>query len=240
MASRSAVHGSSRATTSGWCVPTIVSRWSREIRARNVTSARVAASARWRSSRTSTTGCRSPSRPSRPRIALEGPRLAPFGTRSGRPRRSGRRAPSRRGPRSGRSRTTSDVAGPSRSAQHVVGQVEEGRADGPDDRPVRLVRVGGPGRRAQDGHRVAQRLDPDDRLVEEAGDADARPCPRGGASASGRARRHRGSAASWANAASRPTKRALVYVTGMRHSRARAEHPTHPPSPAATGHGRVG
>ena len=74
--------------------PMIASRCSRAIRARNVISARVAASARCRSSMTSTTGCCSPIRPSSPRIALEGPCLATF--RGGRPAAVDRDADRRR------------------------------------------------------------------------------------------------------------------------------------------------
>ena len=57
--------------------------------------------------------------------------------------------------------------------QRVVGQRDESRADGSDDRTVWLVRVGGPGRRPQDGHRLPESLDPGDRLVEEPADTDA-------------------------------------------------------------------
>ena len=79
---------------------------------------------------------------------------------------------SRRGARSGNSRTTSDVAGPSRSARIASGSAAEGRTDGPHDRAVGLVDAGGPGRSPEDGHRLAQGADPGDRLVEQAGDPD--------------------------------------------------------------------
>ncbi len=159
-----------RPCRAGAC-PTMARRWSREIRARNVTKARVAASARWRSSRTSTTGRRSPSRPSRPRMPFERPRLASF---------RGRAAAAPRGPpgdvedRREVGQQPDDL-GCGRSEQ--VGEVVErqgaqGRTDGPHDRSVGFVRAGGPGRRAQDGHRLAERMHPDDGLVDETGHAD--------------------------------------------------------------------
>ena len=132
IASRSADHGSYRATTSDCAVPTMTRRWSRATRARNVTTARVAASARCRSSTTKTTGWRSPSRPSRPRM--------PSSVRAW--RRSGAVVPrppveapiaSRRGARSGNRRTTSEVAGPSRSARIPSGSA---RSVGPMARTI--------------------------------------------------------------------------------------------------------
>jgi hypothetical protein len=50
----------------------------------------------------------------------------------------------------------------------------ERRADGTHEGAVRLVRVGRPGGRAQDRHRLAESLQPRDRLIEEARDSDAR------------------------------------------------------------------
>jgi hypothetical protein len=50
----------------------------------------------------------------------------------------------------------------------------ERRTDGADDRPVRLIRPGGPGGGAQNGHRLAHRAHPLDRLVKEAAGPDAR------------------------------------------------------------------
>ena len=104
---------------------------------------------------------------------FERPRLAPLG--SGLAALVDRHA-QRGQPRSELGQEPDDLGRrrPEEVGQPVVGQVEDRRPDGADDRSVRLVRVGGPGRRAEHGHRVAQRLDPDDRLVEEAGDADAR------------------------------------------------------------------
>ena len=55
--------------------------------------------------------------------------------------------------------------------QVIDGQGAQGRPDGPHDRSVRFVRPGGPGRRAQDGHRLAERAHPGDGLVDEPGHA---------------------------------------------------------------------
>ena len=205
---RSAVHGSSRPTTSGWCVPMIASRCSRAIRARNVISARVAASARCRSSMTSTTGCCSPSRPSSPRT----PSRVRAWRRSGAvgpPPSTGTPIAARRGARSGSSRMTSDVAGPRRPARVSAGM---SRRAGP------MARTMGPyGSSALDGQAVARRTVIGSRSARIRSIASSRkrvtptpavppssivrvtPCA---ASSSRRARR--------ANASSRPTKRALV------------------------------
>ena len=147
------------------------SRCARAIRDRNVTRARVAASARCRSSSTSTTGCSSPSLPSSPRM--------PSRVRAW--RRSGAVVPPlsvdapgldqwQRGRAGGGRRRRSPGRG-GRRAPRLTG-VAQRRADGSHDRPIRLVSVGWPGGRTQDGHRFAKTADPDDRLVEEAGDPD--------------------------------------------------------------------
>ncbi len=83
-AARSRAHGSSRRTTSPWYVATMASRWERAIRARNVTSVRVAASARWRSSMTSSTGCSLAEAAHDAEDAFEEPRLTPLGHRPAR------------------------------------------------------------------------------------------------------------------------------------------------------------
>ena len=148
IAPMSDVHGSSRPTTSGWWVPMIARRCSREIRARNVISARVAESAWCRSSMTRTTGCCSPSRPSRPRI----PSSVRAWRRSGAvgpPPATGAPTSTSRGSRSGSSRMTSDVAGPSRPARTSAGR---SRRAGP------IARTMGPyGSSALAGQAVARR-----------------------------------------------------------------------------------
>ncbi len=64
MTARFSRSGCSRVSRSGWNVSTSAIRSSRAIRARNVANARVAASATWRSSSTSTTGRSAERRPS--------------------------------------------------------------------------------------------------------------------------------------------------------------------------------
>ena len=79
IAARSLAHGSSRGTTSGWSEHDEREPLVRgAIRARNVTSARVAASARWRSSRTRRTGLPLAEPAEHAEHALERARLAPL------------------------------------------------------------------------------------------------------------------------------------------------------------------
>ena len=116
-----------------------------------------------------TTGRRSPSRPSSPRI--------PSSVRAW--RRSGAVAAAPRRPavveaaaRSGRSRMTSGAAGPSSSASSSSAALAgPGRAPGRSGRTAR--RRGRPGAAAQDRHRLAERAHARDDLVEETGDPDA-------------------------------------------------------------------
>ena len=214
MASRSAIHGSSRATASSWCDPTMARRWSREIRARNVTSARVAASARWRSSSASTTGRRSPSRPSRPRM--------PSSVRAW--RRSGRRPAAAPGRRPGDVEDRREVGqepddlGRGRSEQ--VGQLVERQAPAGSARwPGRSVRTA---RRRRAGQAVARRtvIGSPSACIRAMASSMKRvtPTPAVPSSRIVRARPPAASsspAARRANASSRPTKRALEWLAGM-------------------------
>ena len=213
IAARSASHGSSRPTTSGWNVPTIASRWSREIRARNVTSARVAASARWRSSMTSRTGLCSPRRPSTPRmlssvracrrsgaVTLRSPVQAPLG--------------SSRSPRSGRRRTTSEAPEPSRSARTSSGNA---RSAGPMARTIAPYGSSTPPIQAVARRTVIGWVRARIRTVASSRNR-VTPTPdvpvtiivrdRPPAASSRRAARR-------SNASSRPTNRSLVYWAGM-------------------------
>ena len=107
-----------------------------------------------------------------PEDALERPRLSPFWC----PRPLGQaRSPGRIEP--GRdAREDAREVGRGRAedrVQLVVGQGLEGRPDRPDHGAVRLVGAGWHRPAAQDAHRLRERADPPDRLIEEAADPDA-------------------------------------------------------------------
>ena len=99
--------------------------------------------------------------------------------------------------------------------QLVVVERGEGRTERADERAVRRVRPGR-GAAAQDRHR-ARRARPTrrDRLVEEAGRRRSRPCRSRSMRPARPAAASSSTAASRANASSRPTNRALVYLAGM-------------------------
>ena len=59
-----------------------------------------------------------------------------------------------------------------RVAQFVRRELVKGRTDGSDEWAVRLIDAAGPGARSQDDHRLCQGAYPDDRLIQEPGDAD--------------------------------------------------------------------
>ena len=149
-------------------------RWRAATRATKVTSSRVAASARWRSSRTRTTGRRSPSGPRMPSTPSMIRRLR----RSGSPgvaRHDGSPARSKAGGerRGGAGRGRRPPARGPGAARRAAARRASGRGRGRSARTVRPCPAG-VAAAAEHGHRLVERPDPADRLVEEPGDADAR------------------------------------------------------------------
>ncbi len=237
IAARSAVHGSSRATTSDWCVPTIARRCSAgdpgqerdqgagggvgEVEVLDDEHDRLPLAEPAEQRR----GC---PRASAPGVA---------------PGRSFRRCPARsprassRGPRSGSRRTTSEVAGPSTPASHrPAGRARSGRSPG---RSGRTARRRGPATRRPAG-RSAARAGPRSGRSPRRGSGSRRPRPsrRAGPCASGHGPRRRARRQGCAKASSRPTNRALVYVAGMTAfygpASARLDRHDRRPAPAAS------
>ena len=212
MTDRSVHHGWSRVTSSGRCVMTRARRWFRAIRARNVARARVAASARWRSSRMSSTGRSSPSRPRIPRI--------PSSVRAW--RRSGTVMVARAGSRpsgasrpasSGMRRTASSEAGPvtrpsasssrSHSALRSASSTGAYGVSGPREAEPRSTVIGSASSPIRRSASFKKRVTPIP-AVPETRSVPARPSaapPR--------------TVARRVNAASRPTNRALAMPAGM-------------------------
>ena len=167
---------------------------------------------------TSRTGRRSPSRPSDPEDALEQARLATLG-HGGQGR--GRHAPARRrggSPSSGRSRSSSSVAVPRTRASSSSASAARAGRSARTSGAVRRVGAGAEGAAAQDGigswsaptRRIASSMKRVDADAGRAVEQQRRPSRRPAADWS--------TDASLANASSRPTNRALVYLAGMRHS----------------------
>ena len=186
------------------------------IRARNVTSARVAGVGAMEVLEDEHDRPPLAEPAEHPEDALQRPGLAALRAPSGRIRRSG----------AGRVEPGAEVRaaggrpptppGRARSASSSSASARERRADGPDERAVRLVGAGRPRRRrAGRSSARASAAHAGDRLVEEAGDPDAGRAARAASSGPGRGPRRRAPAASRAKASSRPTNRALVYLAGM-------------------------
>ena len=171
IASRSADHGSYRATTSDCAVPTMTRRWSRATRARKRDDRPCRGVGAMQVLDHEDDRVPLPEPAEQTEDALERPRLAPLGGgRAAAAGRSADRVEARR-----QVGQQADDLGRGRAeqvGQDRVGQRPEGRTDGPHDRAVGLVDAGGPGRSPEHGHRLAQGADPGDRLVEEAGDPD--------------------------------------------------------------------
>ena len=99
------------------------------------------------------------------------------------------------------------------SASVVVGEGREGRAQGAYERRVRRVGARTERAPAEHRHRFVQRVEAADRLVDEAGRADAgRAVEQQRAGVAGSRRLEHGREP--ANASSRPTNRGLVNVAG--------------------------
>ena len=203
-------------TTSGWWVAMRASRWVRAIRARNVTSARVAGVGTVEVLEDDHDRLVLAEAPKQPEDPLEGPGLASFGGGHDRLAAGSMSAASSRAPSSGSSRSASarrrpdDAARTSAAARRGVGPIARisgpyGSSSPPGQAPAaqqgqRLGQAGRRGRMASSSRRVTPTPAEPPMSIER-----ARPF-----AASSRADARR------ANASSRPTNRALVYLAGMR------------------------